>query len=304
MTRISFSLAALLIASPFVAAAQEDLAGTYENLQAAEAKKDAAQVKKLAVDAIKMARQVETGKAPDGYDAEAWKEHQQAAKDIETHGEYALFATALTADPAVAVDLFNTLESLSPKSKYLDEGYAYYFVDLEKTGAAAKIPEVAEKAVANFPDNDDALMVLMNEASSKNQSDRALTFGNRLIAAVNKHSKPENVSQADWDRKKTAELSRAYWITGMIYGERNRYLDADRNLRAALPLIKGNDAMMGPALFYLGVANYNLSKMTNSKAKLVEAANFSQQSAAIKWAHADQAYRNWGQMKAEADRMR
>ena len=126
MTRISFSLAAVLIASPFIAAAQEDLATTYQNLQDAEAKKDAVQVKKLAVDAIKVARQVETGKAPDGYDAAAWKEHQQTAKDIETHGEYALFATALTAEPAVAVDLFNTLENLSPKSKYLDEGYAYY----------------------------------------------------------------------------------------------------------------------------------------------------------------------------------
>jgi hypothetical protein len=95
-----------------------------------------------------------------------------------------------------------------------------------------------------------------------------------------------------------------YWTAGVIYGERNRYLDADKNLRAALPLIKGNDAMMGPALFYLGIANYNLSKMTMNKGKMVEAANFSQQSASIKWDHADQAYRNALQMKSEADRMR
>ena len=116
---------------------------------------------------------------------------------------------------------------LSPKSDYLDQGYTYYFVDLEKAGQAAKIPAVAEKAAADFPDNDDALMVLMNDASVKNQSDKALNYGLKLIAAANKRAKPEGVSQADWDRKKSTELGRAYWTVGVTYGERRRYLDTD-----------------------------------------------------------------------------
>ena len=38
-------------------------------------------------------------------------------------------------------------------------------------------------------------------------------------------------------------------------------MDADKHLRAALPMIKDNPAMNGAALFYLGVANFELGKM-------------------------------------------
>lgn len=39
--------------------------------------------------------------------------------------------------------------------------------------------------------------------------------------------------------------------------------------------------MTGPAYFYLGVANYQLSKITTDRTKLQEALKFEQQSAAI-----------------------
>ena len=77
-----------------------------------------------------------------------------------------------------------------------------------------------------------------------------------------------------------------------------------RNLRAALPLIKGNTAMLGPALFYLGVANYNLARLTLSKAKMLEAAKFSEDSAKIAGPYQDQAYKNASLMKTEAASMR
>jgi hypothetical protein len=75
-------------------------------------------------------------------------------------------------------------------------------------------------------------------------------------------------------------------------------------LRAALPLIKGNNPMLGPALFFLGVANYNIGKLTLNKAKMLEAAKFSQDSAAIQGPYQDQAYRNAMNIKTEADHMR
>ena len=63
------------------------------------------------------------------------------------------------------------------------------------------------------------------------------------------------------------------------YGQ---YFEADKELRAALPLIQGNTAMTAPALFYLGMANYDLGRRTMSKARVPEAAKFSEQAAAIK----------------------
>src|SRR5262249_29777935 len=154
-----------------------------------------------------------------------------------------------------------------------DEAYGPYLVALSQTGKGAKVMPIAEKALANFPENEDLLLVLADSALAKNP-DRALLLANRLVAAFNKHARPAAVSAADWDRKKSAGLGRGYWISGVVYGAKNQYVNCDKNLRAALPLIKASDAMMGPALFYLGMANYNLGKMTLNKAKIQEAAKF------------------------------
>ena len=79
---------------------------------------------------------------------------------------------------------------------------------------------------------------------------------------------------------------------------------ADKNLRAALPLVQGNAPMAGPAFFYLGMANYELGKMTLNKAKVLEAARFSEQSMAIDSAYQEQARHNALVMKNEAAKMR
>ena len=62
--------------------------------------------------------------------------------------------------------------------------------------------------------------------------------------------------------------------------------------------------MMGPALFYLGMANYQLGKMTLSKAKMLEAVKFSEQSMVIDSPFPDQARHNALVIKDEAARMR
>jgi hypothetical protein len=150
----------------------------------------------------------------------------------------------------------------------------------------------------------DVLLVEAELARTRRQYDRALAYANRLVAALNSQSKPESVSQADWDRRRTAALGRGYWIAGVVSGEKNQYAAADKNLRAALPLIKGNDAMMGPALFFLGVANYQLGKMTLSKSRVLEASRFSDDSAKIEGPYQQQAWKNAAAMRAEAATMR
>ena len=192
------------------------------------------------------------------------------------------------------VDLIGTLEQLNPSSKYLNTAYGPYLVALSKTGATAKIPAIAEKALVHFPENEDLLSVSMEAALNAKQNDRALNYAGKLIAALGKASKPENA----------AILGRAHWVAGMVYCEKQTYGPGDRELRAALPLIAGNTAMTGPALFYLGMANYQLGKMTMSKAKMLEAVKFSQQAAAIAGPYEQQARHNAIVMKEEADRMR
>jgi tetratricopeptide (TPR) repeat protein len=226
------------------------------------------------------------------------------AGEIESYTEYALFATALGAPPATTVDLLGALERQNPRSSYLDEAYAPYFLAMHQMGAASKIPAVAEKAIVHFPNNEDLLLVLAETAMTRKQSDRALGYAQRLVATLSKHAKPERMTAANWERKRTAALGRGHWIAGVVHSEKAQYFYADQNLRAALPLIQGNEAMLGPALFHLGVANYQLGRMALNKARVLEAAKFSEQAAAIKGPFAQEAWHNALVMRNEAQTMR
>ena len=293
----------VLLAGPAVAADRLD--DTFQSLKDAVAKKDAVSVKKLVAEIDPMIKAELAAPAPSG------QEEKQASagrvdyvKSIDAYCEYALYATAIQSPPAVLVDLIATLEKLNPCSKYLDQTYGSYLYALNQTGAAAKIPAIAEEALKMFPDNEDLLLVTMENALARKQSDRALTFATRLTAALAKRPKPESMSAADWERKRSGALGRGYWVAGVIYAEKGSYAAADKSLRAALPLVKGNNAMAGPALFYLGTVNYQLGKMTLNKKLVLEAASFSEQAAAIPGQYADQARHNAYVIKSEADRMR
>lgn len=302
MKLIPTCIAALLIATPLLAV---DLESALKDLKEAEAKKDVALVKKLAAETSARAREVLATPKPDNDEAIAlWKQQLDHARDVDTYSEYALYALAVQSPPAVLIDMVNTLEQQNPKSRYLDDAWSRYLVAMHQTGATAKIPEVAAKAIANFPDNEDLLLVLADNALGKKQNDRAASYAERLIASLNKHGKPEWLPAADWERKKSAALGRGYWIAGVMHAEKNNYFETNKDLRAALPFLKGNDAMLATALFHLGVANYQLGRMTANKGQVMEAIKFSDQAAAIAGPLQQQAWTNAQVMRTEASKMR
>jgi tetratricopeptide (TPR) repeat protein len=298
------TLAAILIAAPAVGVANE-LDDSFAALQAAEAKKDAALVKKLAVATSELARgEAEMDEPADASLKQTWKERTAWARDVDTRCEYALYAVSLQAEPAVAIDMLTTLETLNPKSRYLDEGgYSHYFAILGKTGDSAKVMPIAEKALKSLPNSADLLLVLLDNALAKSQSGQALTYGQRLVNAMSKAAKPEGVAQADWDSKRAQALGRGYWAVGMVNASSGRYFEVDKALRAALPYIRGNNAMAGPALFQLGLANFQLGVQTNNKKRVLEAASFSEQASKMSFAQAQDAYRNTQAMRAQAAKM-
>lgn len=297
-------VALILLAGPAVGMA-DTLEDKFQSLKEAVTSKNVPEVKKLALEVFPLVTEATCVPAPAEADQkDAWASGIEHAKGIGVFAEYALVTAALESPAATLIDLVTTLETQNPKSQYLDMAYGAYLVALSQTGSASKVPAVAEKALANFPENEDLLLVMTDTAVNRKQTDRALNYANRLVAALNKHQKPEGTPAAQWERKRSAGLARGYFVSGVIYGERGQYANADKNLRAALPLIQGNNAMMGPALFHLGMANYQLGKMTLNKAKVLEGAKFSEQSAAIESPYADQARHNAIVMKTEGDRMR
>jgi len=296
-------IAALLIAG--LNPPTGDLESSFQSLKEAESKKDVLLIKTLGAETCALARQAASEPAPEsGADREAWAQRIARARDIELYTEYALYSTAVQSQPAVTVNLLSALEQQNPKSKYLDDGYGHYFRALVPTGGASKIPAIAEKAIAHFPENEDLLLVLSDEAMNRKRYDLAQSYAERLLATLRRHALPEGMAPADWQRKKNAAMGRSHWIAGIMHCEKSQFSEGDKDLRAALPLIQGNEAMLAPALFHLGVANYQLSRFTGDKARLLDGMKYSEQAAAIKGPLAEQAWRNAQAMKAELKRMR
>lgn len=304
MHTLIFCVAGLLFAGSAVAVA-DDLEDSYSKLQGAVAQKDAAQVKELAGKVSAMARAEAAKAAPESEDEKAaWKSRVAFAKDVDLYTEYALYSTAVQAAPATTIELWVLLEQQNPKSKYLGIGYGPYLVALNKAGQGARIPEVAEKALMQFPEDEDLQMVLAEWDLGKNKVGEAGIHAERLVTVLPRHPIPEGMAAADWERKKAQLMGRASFIAGSAHSAKNEFSLADADLRAALPRIQGSEGMLASAYFQLGVANYHLGRQGMNRAQVLEGATFSEKAAAYRGPYQQQAWTNAHLMKQEAEKMR
>src|SRR5579872_5982472 len=282
-------------------AASNGLDDAYQQLKDAQTAKDPDAVKKWATETAKIAKAEATGPKLEGFSDEDWPKHVEYAKDLGMQSEYAL--SSMAAQPGLApekvVELMDALLAVNPKSAYIGTPASAYLAALGKTGGADKEIEGAMKIVAGMPNEEDALIVLADNLMAKNKPDQAYTYAVRLVAATKSKTKPEGFSDEDWNRRKSYMLSHGYYDAGITGCMRKIWKDCDTNLRTALPMIAGQAAMTGPAYFYLGVANYQLSKITTDRTKLQEALKFSQQSAAIAGPMQAQAQQNVSGMTNE-----
>jgi tetratricopeptide (TPR) repeat protein len=264
-------------------AAPDSLDDAYQQLKDAQTAKDADAVKKWAAETAKLAKAEGAKPKPDDSSAEDWTKHLDYVKQVGTVSEYALSSSAAEPGlaPAKVVELMDALLALNPKSVYIGAAANAYLTALGKTGGADKQIEGATKIVAGNPNEEEALMILAENLMAKNKPDQAFTYASRLVTVMKSKAKPEGYSDEDWNRRKATFLSRGYYTAGVTGCMRQVWKDCDTNLRAAVPMVSGQPAMAGPAYFYLGVADYQLSKITTDRTKLQEALKYTEQSAAI-----------------------
>lgn len=252
----------------------------YNNLKAAEGKNDPDAVAKWSAETSRQARKVEQSTQPSDDDAKARIDY---AKQVDTYSEYSVYATVLkTTDPAKIIALVEPLEQRNPKSEYLSKSYGIYLNALRQTGQNDKAGEAAGREADRNPNNEDALLIAADYNIQRQNQEKALGYSTKLCEVMQAKTKPAELSDADWEKKKTTLLGAGYWMQGVVYSGQKKYLEADKALRAALPLLKSDSEMAGVGLFHLGVADYELGKSTKKRALLQDALKFSRQSAAIK----------------------
>jgi hypothetical protein len=258
----------------------DNLEASYNNLKAAEAKSDFDGIAKWSSDTSKIARkQEQSANAADS----SGKARADYAKQVDTYTEYAVYAASLKATEAPKIiALVESLEQRNPQSPYLSQAYGRYLNALRESGQADKAGAAAERQLQRDPNSEDALLVAAGFNMQEKQDQKAATYAGKLIQVMQAKSKPDGMSDADWEKKKATTLGLGYWIQGVSSSNLHQYGDADKALRQALPLIKDNPEVLGIGLFHLGLSDYQLGKSTKSRILIQQALKYSQQSAAIK----------------------
>jgi tetratricopeptide (TPR) repeat protein len=203
------------------------------------------------------------------------------AKQVDVYAQYALYAMALqTTDPQKKIALGDTIEQRYPDSQYLAPLAEQRFLAYTQAGENDKAIAFAEKTLATDKSNAEMMLAMASAYVGKKEPDKALEMAAGAIEAMNAKPKPEGISDADWETRKTLVVGRAHWIQGVTYAAQQNWARTDQTLRAALPSLANSPDMKAEALFYLGLANYRLAEKGDIE-RVRDALNFSEQCAAI-----------------------
>lgn len=267
-----------------------DMDVAYYALKAAVAKDDKDQVKTWSARTSEAAQRL-IAAAGTPADADA-KNQLDYAKEVAKYADYALYAAALKAEPKQVVELVDQMEKQDPKSQYLPLIAADYFSALEKSGEGGKACPAAERMSAGASKNVEAMLFSADCSMRAQKGAGMVTYGDKALEAVASRTKEEGMSDAEWTAKKDSMMGSAHWYVGVGYSLEGRYGPANKSLRAALPLLKGNEQFRGMCLFYLGLANYSLGKQIGDRGQIRQGLQFFQQAAAISNPMQEQASRN------------
>lgn len=266
-----------------------DVELAYRSLKAAEQKGDPVLVRKWSGIAAKAVAGVVSSPG----DAAATG-RLAYARQLRTNLGYAEYREILgTPDAPKKLAMIEDFLRRNKESDYRHAAENLYLATCRAAGDARKTLAAAERILKLDENNEDALMIL---AESYRQSDKdpaaIISYGSRVLSIL-QGPKPIELTGSDWDHKKALLTGHAYWLIGGAFLQQNRFSQADKSIRAALPYLKGDSRMTSAALFYLGWANYQMHNYG-------DAMRFNQQCLLIKGPYQEQAARNIEVIRSEA----
>lgn len=279
---------ALAVGEKLMALEPDDVELAYHSLKIAEEKKDAAPIKKWSQIAGVAARRVMASPQ----DTETGKRRRALAPQVLTYLSYLAYSDIFQAtNRAKKLEMMEQFLQLAP-SPYTPVVERLYLATVRETDPA-KALGIAEKMIGKNLNNEDALILVAEAYLQRDKEpEKVMAYAERVIVLMDQAVKPEGILDADWNKKKAAFTGRAHWLMGSLAMQQNRYAQADKSIRLALPQVRSDPRLYSTALFNLGWANY---KMGN----FAEAIRFSQECANIKGPFQQQAVKNLAVIRAE-----
>ncbi len=221
------------------------------------------------------------------------------AQQMQLYAEYTFFSIAQqTPDPATRIGMLKSLQERNPKSPYAENIPAECFAIYKKLNQMDKALALADRTLAEDPDNVDMLMAVSEfYFPTGDGRERVIANSVRVIDALAKKLRPASLGEEDWAKKKAHMLASAYYMGGVANSLTAQYGRADQMLREALPLIAGDGTQEATAFYQLGIANYHLADKDPSRAK--EALAYWRRCASIKSNFQAQAVKNVQAVRVE-----
>jgi hypothetical protein len=273
----------------------DDPESALQNLKAAENLKDLAAVKKWSAVASVNARKMASSPQPaNPADVETWKSDVSYAKQVDTYTEYALFRIAVESrDPKTIIEFGEALEARNPSSQYMAQTQTAMFAAYRQSGATDKAVALAEKVLATDQTNEEMMLVVADDYSSKKKDpEKVHLYAAKAADVMAAKPAPAGVSEADWTKHKTDLIGIARYMNGRLYYNEKKWADTDRELRVALPFVESNAAIKAEVLYYLGFADFSMQKPQ-------EAANYYRACAALPGPFQAQAAKNLQAVKSQ-----
>jgi hypothetical protein len=225
---------------------------------------------------------------------QAGKRHIELARSARIYTDYLAYCEILhIADPTRRVELAQEFLLRRKNSVYRFAAEDLYLEAWRQSGDTRKTLEAAKKILEQNDSNVVALTVVA-ESCMRTESDprKLVAYGTRILALLERQPKPEGLTSAEWSKKKALLAARAHWIIGTAAMQQDRFGEADRSIRVALPYLKGDSRMTSAALFYLGWANYRLGKLS-------DAIRFNKECALVNGPYREHAEKNLRAIQAE-----
>jgi tetratricopeptide (TPR) repeat protein len=271
----------------------------YNALQAAEKKAERELIKHWSARTVEAARQMlATPKPTDEDEVDDWERELDYARQVIVRCEYSLYAAAAAAADAAAIaDFADALLERHPESQYLPQIAGRHFAALQQLQQTEKAVALAERTLEKDQSNPEMMLVVADYyMQGRKDLDKALATAESLVTTVEPMEAPEGMAPEAWEDRKKTLIGLGHWMQGMILSEQKNWAPSDQAFRKALPFIANNNDLLGPAYFFLGLANYNMSQK-NRKLRQ-EAIRFNELCSKIKGPYQNQAVKNLNAMYA------
>jgi len=230
-----------------------------KGLKLAEKKQDAALAQKWAETVDRTANNVLAS-------PQASEGRMATARSVLANSDYLAYSAILRiADHAAKRERVEEFLRSHKDSAYRSAAGDLYLEMFRQAGDPRKTLQAA-KRILELDDSSLTALAVIAESylESENDPKKLVTYATRILAQLDRQKKPEGPAGAEWSKKKAALTARANWMIGTAAMQQEKFVQADRSLRAALPSLKGDSRMTSAALFYLGWANYRMGKFADA----------------------------------------